>query len=309
MAFGVESVSGVAMKNPHCRPLPALVATLLAGPLWAEGPQMTSAVKEGFTTVNDVAANKTAPDTKPDLLVVPIPQSSPALGTGVTVGGAMFYNPNGSKEPWTTGGAVMATSNGSWALGAGHKMFWGKDKFKLTAFVGYGDANLRFHGIGPLAGELNQSVDINDSSFFAFVDPQVRVAPSCYLCVRALYLDIKIRLRRDQEVPPEIELPDRDLETRLVQMGPVAVYDSRDNSLYPRNGVYAQASLLMGLTGLGSDFDNERFTAYANVYKSLSPNTVFAARVSTCAVTSGAPMVNEMMNPRDGVENTGVSEA
>lgn len=278
-----------AMTRPVCRALPVLVATLLAGPLWAEGPQMTSAVKEGVSTVNDVAANKTAPDTKPDLLVVPIPQSSPALGTGVTVGGAMFYNPNGSKEPWTTGGAVMATSNGSWAVGAGHKMFWGKDKFKLTAFAGYGDVNLRFYGIGPVAGELNQSVDINDSGFIAFVDPQIRVAPNFYLGLRALYLDLKVRLRRDQQLPPEIELPARDLESRLVQMGPVAVYDSRDNSLYPHDGVYAQASLLMGLTGLGSDFDNERFTAYANVYKSLSPGTVFAARISTCAVSKGTP--------------------
>jgi outer membrane protein assembly factor BamA len=279
----------MAMTVSVRRALPTLVAILLAAPLRAEGPQTTAAVQEGVTTVNGVAANKAAPDTKSDLLIVPIPQSSPSLGTGLTLGGGLFYNPNGSKEPWTTGGAVMATSNGSWAIGAGHKMFWGKDKYKLTAFAGYGDVNLRFYGVGPVAGELNKSVDINDTGFIAFVDPQIRVAPNFYLGVRALYLDLQIRLRRDQELPPEIELPDRDLESRLVQMGPVAVYDSRDNSLYPRNGVYAQASLLLGLTGLGSDFDNERLTAYANIYRSLSSSTVFAARVSTCAVSKGSP--------------------
>src|SRR5688572_20018250 len=31
---------------------------------------------------------------KRDLLIVPIPQSSPSLGSGVTLVGAMFYNPN-----------------------------------------------------------------------------------------------------------------------------------------------------------------------------------------------------------------------
>lgn len=268
---------------------PTLAAALLAAPLQATGPQMTSSVQEGVNTVNGVAASRPAPPAKSDLLVVPIPQSSPSLGTGLTLGGGLFYNPNGSKEPWTTGGAVMATSNGSWAVGAGHKMFWGKDKFKLTAFAGYGDVNLRFYGIGPLAGELNKSVDINDTGIVAFVDPQVRVAPNFYLGVRALYLDLKISLRRNQQLPPEFELPDRDLDSKLVQMGPVAVYDSRDNSLYPRDGVYAQASLLLGLTGLGSDYDNERFTAYANIYHSLNPRTVFAARVSTCAVSKGSP--------------------
>lgn len=279
------------MPRPPVRALQALSAALLAAPALATGPQTTAAVQEGVSTVQGVATGKAAaPDAKPDLLIVPIPQSSPSLGTGLTLGAGLFYNPNGSKEPWTTGGAVMATSNGSWAIGAGHKMFWGQDKFKLTAFAGYGDVNLRFYGVGPLAGEANKSVDINDSGFITFADPQIRVAPNFYLGVRALYLDLKVRLRRDeQQLPPDLALPDRDIDSRLVQVGPVAVYDSRDNSLYPRNGIYAQASWLFGVPGLGSDYDNDRLTLYANLYKSLGERTVFAARASTCAVSKGSP--------------------
>ncbi len=272
----------------HLRIMSALLL-LAAAPSLANGPQATSAVQEGVTTV-DATARLQPPPEKPDLLVVPIPQSSPSLGTGVTLGGALFYNPNGSKESWTSGGAVMATSNGSWAIGAGHKMFLSKDRFKFTAFAGYGDVNLRFYGIGPEAGNRNRAVDVNDTGFFAFVDPQMRVAPNFYLGLRALYVDLKVSLRGDppEDFPIE-ELPAPSFESRLVQVGPVAVYDSRDNSLYPHEGIYAQASWLFGTPGLGSDFANDRLTLFANFYDSVGPSTVFAARLATCAVSEGSP--------------------
>ncbi|MFN7399214.1 MAG: BamA/TamA family outer membrane protein, partial [Sandaracinobacter sp.] len=193
------------------------------------------------------------------------------------------------KEPWTTGAAAMATSNGSWALGAGHKMAWAKDKFRLTLFAGYGDVNLRFFGVGPNAGQANRSVDINDTGFVAFVDPQMRIAPNIYIGFRALFLDLKVSPRRDEDDPPDIELPQQDIESRLVQVGPVAVYDSRDNSLDPHSGVYAQASWLFGVSALGGDYLNNRLTLYANIYRPLGKKTVLAARVSTCAVSQGSP--------------------
>lgn len=272
------------------RILSLLPLLALSCPVIAASVQTTAAVQTGLNTVQAIPADRDLPpDTKSDLLIVPIPQVSPALGTGITLGGGMFYNPNGSKEPWTTGAAVMATSNGSWALGAGHKMAWDKDKFRLTAFGGYGDVNLRFFGIGPNAGQANRSVDINDTGFVAFVDPQMRVAPNFYVGFRALYLDLKVSLRRDEDNPSGIELPQRDFESRLVQVGPVAVYDSRDSSLDPRNGLYAQASWLFGVSALGSDYSNNRLTLYANIYRPLGDKTVFAARVSTCAVSRGSP--------------------
>jgi outer membrane protein assembly factor BamA len=273
------------------RALAALAACCSSTALLAAGPQMTTATEEAMATVQAIPAqNPPPPDARPDVLIVPIPQSSPSLGTGLTLGGGVFYNPNGSKEPWTTGGAVMATSNGSWALGAGHKMFLSQDRIKLTAFAGYGDVNLRFYGIGPNAGERNSSVDINDTGFVAFVDPQLRIAPNFYVGVRALYLDLKVSLRGEppEDLPIE-EIPLIEFDSRLVQLGPVAVYDSRDNSLYPRQGVYAQASWLMGVPGLGSDYANDRVTLYANFYDRLSDSTVFAARLSTCAVSRGSP--------------------
>jgi hypothetical protein len=261
-----------------------------ADPIFAANPQTTEAVADGLATVQGIATKPAKPKPKKsDLLIVPIPQSSPSLGTGVTAVGALFYNPNGSKEPWTTGGAIMATSGGSWAVGAGHKMAWSKDRFRLTAFGGYGDVNLRFYGIGPAAGELNKSVNVNDSGFIAFVDLETRVAPNFYIGPKLLFVDLKVALRPGQEVPPEITLPTLGIQSRLVQAGIAATYDSRDSSLYPRNGLFGQATLMFGTKALGGDFTNQRLNLAGNIYRSLGEHTVFAARLSLCAVSDGSP--------------------
>ena len=51
------------------------------------------------------------------LLVVPIPQSSPTLGSGVTLVGALFWNPKREPEPWISGvGAIKLDAYGEQIL-------------------------------------------------------------------------------------------------------------------------------------------------------------------------------------------------
>lgn len=267
-----------------------LFALASAVPGAATGQNAATSVQDGFAMANagpsEAAVSKSAGG---DLLLVPIPQSSPSLGTGLTLVGAYFYNPNASKEPWVTGAALMATSNGSWALGAGHKMALSGDRFRLTAFGGYADVNVRFFGIGPNAGDRGVSVDMNDKAYMAFIDPQMRVAPNFYLGLRGLLVDLRASLRRDEENLPDNEIPTHEFDSRLVQIGPTAVYDSRDNSFTPRRGILAESSLLFGVGALGGDFTNERLTFAANIYRPIGQRTVFAARISGCGVSRGTP--------------------
>src|SRR5436190_1971825 len=120
---------------------------LQAGPALAEPPtQPIDDISEQVEATRDKDAD---PD-KDSLLIVPIPQSSPTLGTGLTLGAGYFYNPNHSKEPWITAVGVMATSNGSRALGALHKMALSHDTIRITAFAGLADVNPKFYGQGPI---------------------------------------------------------------------------------------------------------------------------------------------------------------
>src|SRR6187200_2257617 len=139
-------VRGVAAAR-RCVGVSLGVLALHSSPALAEPPtQPIDDVSEQVEATRDKDAD---PD-KDSLLIVPIPQSSPTLGTGLTLGAGYFYNPNHSKEPWITAVGVMATSNGSRALGALHKMSLAHDSIRITAFAGLADVNLKFYGLGPV---------------------------------------------------------------------------------------------------------------------------------------------------------------
>jgi hemolysin activation/secretion protein len=46
---------------------------------------------------------------------------------------------------------------------------------------------------------------------------------------------------------------------------------------------------VFGLKGLGSDFEHDKVTLNANVYRPLDAKTVFAARAAYCGVSEGGP--------------------
>ena len=230
-----------------------------------------------------------AKSSKPDLLIVPIPQSSPTLGSGLTLTAALFYNPNGSKEPWVTGAGIMKTSNGSMVIGALHKMTLGQDRFRVGVFGGYGDVNIRFYGTGAVAGSRDRSVELNERGVLGSLHGQMRVAGGLYAGARVVHLNLKTSINRDNSEFPDNEIPTREFRSSLTKVGPVITYDSRDSSLYPRKGETGDLVWLFGVKSLGSDFTHNKMTLDANIYRPLTKTTVIAGRAALCAVSSGAP--------------------
>lgn len=252
-------------------------------------------MSDRLETVSDASKSKDQPTkdgqkkSKPDLLIVPIPQSSPTLGSGLTLTATMFYNPNQSKEPWITGIGVMATSNKSKVIGALHKMSFDEDRFKLTLFGGYGDVNMRFYGVGSGAGSRDVSIELNERGFAGMIDGQVRLAKNLYAGGRLVHLTLDTSINRDNPRFPELELPTRAFTSKLTKVGPEIVYDSRDNSLTPTKGEYATGLWMFGVGAFGGDFKHNKLTVFGNVYRPLAKGTVIAARASVCSVSEGAP--------------------
>ncbi len=226
---------------------------------------------------------------KSDLLIVPIPQSSPSLGFGITLAGALFYNPNEAKEPWITGLGLMRTSNKSWGVGAVHKMTLADDKFRISAFAGYADVNVKFFGIGPNAGDRNLSIELNEKGYAILLQGQMRIAENLYAGPRILYLDLGSSINVPEPLFPEAEIPRLELDTTLAEIGPTITYDRRDSSLNPRNGEVVTAAWMFGVKALGSDFSHNKFTLNGNIYRPLGKNTVIAARAAMCGVSKGGP--------------------
>lgn len=223
------------------------------------------------------------------LLVVPIPQVNPTLGTGATLVGALFWNPKREPEPWISGVGAMYTSNGSWAVGALHRMSLGHDRHRFTAFGGYADVNIDFFGIGPDAGARNLSVELNEQGYAGLLDGQTRLAPHFYAGARLLFLDLDTSIKRDEPLFPDLEIPSAQFDSRLVMAGPSLAYDSRDNSLNTRQGTYVTGTWLFGIDALRSDFTHDKLNIGANFYQPLGDDTVVAARGALCRVSDGAP--------------------
>ena len=148
-----------------------------------------------------------SPPTTPTCLIVPIPQSSPTLGAGVTLVGALFSNPVKEPSPWVTGIGIMRTTNGSKAVAGLHRMSLGDDKFRLVLFGGHAQINVNFYGIGPSAGERDVAIELEEKGYLAIAQGQYRIAPHLYAGVRSVFLDLNTGIHNPEPRFPELEIP------------------------------------------------------------------------------------------------------
>ena len=277
--------------------LQACGVLLPAAALAQDFPDPGRDLNDGFETVSNYPKPVRDEDEEEeeggsDLIIVPIPKSSPSLGFGITLVGAMFYNPNNSPEPWISGVGVMRTTNGSQALGFMHKMALADDKFRFTGFAGYADVNVDFFGIGPDAGERGTSIELNEKGLAFIAQGQMRLFDHFYVGPRLLYVDLSTSINRpepDDPLFPDAEIPRLQFDTTLAKLGAVISYDRRDNSLEPHNGEMIVGAWMFSLPSLGSDFENDKVTIAGNIYRSLGTNTVIAGRLSYCGVSTGGP--------------------
>ncbi|PNU06596.1 hypothetical protein A8V01_02175 [Novosphingobium guangzhouense] len=223
-----------------------------------------------------------------DILAVPLPITSPSLGTGLVAAGVAFYNPNGAPSPWISGGAVMKTSNGNWLVGGFHSMSLDDDRIRLNGLVATGKIVADYYGIGAQAGDRNVSTELDQRMTVIRLQAQTRLANRTYLGARLMYLDIDASGDAEPEYP-DLVVPDRMADSRLVQLGPVVTYDSRDDSLNPGSGLYAHAEWLFDLKALGGDFGSNRLTAGVSYYRPVAERSVLAFHAGICAASSNAP--------------------
>ncbi|MEP9359660.1 BamA/TamA family outer membrane protein [Sphingomonas sp. KR3-1] len=282
----------------------ALPACLLAAtPATAQDRPQEQIHDQAMTLTSaqaQAAPDKPEKKKKADLLIVPIPLSSPSLGTGATVAAVLFYNPNHAPQPWISGIGAMATSTGTKAIGAFHTMSLGHDSVRFMMFGGYGDAKLKFYGIGSAAGNRGAHVDLEDKAILGLVQAQVRVARYFYGGVRIQYLDLDSKAEVPHPNYPDLALPPLELKSTLATIGPSLTYDSRDSSLNPRSGAYITGTWMFDARFLGSDFDHAKLQLGASLYGALARGTTVAVRGSTCSVTKRVPFYDLCMYGQGG---------
>ena len=229
-----------------------------------------------------------------DLLIAPIPVSNPALGTGGALAAVLYYNPNDASEPWVTGVGAGYTSSDTWGGGLFHRMSLGGDRFKIAALAGYGDARLKYYGIGSQAGQAGISVALRQRGLTGYLDGQVRIfdhglLSNLHVGARISYLRVRSSISIPTPNRPDLDLPAIERRSAIATIGPSFTFDTRDHPFTPRKGVLVTGTMLFGADFLGSDFEHRKLELLSTGYFPIGKSTTLAIRKTLCTVKGDAP--------------------
>jgi hypothetical protein len=242
-------------------------------------------------TVGQVAGKE---EKKTNYVVLPVPQSNPALGSGLTLVGLALYNPNESERPWATGVALMKAGDSN-AIAVVQQANLMQNRLRLTGGLVHADLDLRFYGIGAAAGERGVSIPLEQAGTGGMLQALYQVGDHWFAGLRYQNMHLKSSVDLSQLPRLGAIVPEADLQRRTASLGPAVEYDSRDDAFYPTDGTYAKANLNFFSSSFGSDVSFRQVSVAWNRYWQTNTNTVVAARVSGCVVGGEVPFTDLCM--------------
>jgi len=224
-----------------------------------------------------------------NLLLVPIPTSSPTFGTGLILAGAYFYpqteEQKNAQPASFTGAAAGYTSNDSWAAGVMQQNYWKEDTWRFTGVAAYLDLKL---GLIPPDSEniAEKSVDwlVNGSFFQARISRKLR--GNWYLGLSARYLDIS------QAIDLDVEDDGFNAESDISAPG-VGVHLDFDSRDMPSNAFKGRYLELKAIGSHQSDSEADSYQSYHARFRSYHPlrdSLVLAWEINGCARGGQVPL-------------------
>ncbi|MEX0339184.1 MAG: BamA/TamA family outer membrane protein [Arenibacterium sp.] len=276
---GPQRVSGAGLSLPS---LPRFLGALLIGlssaqPLKAD-PDITGREFEKTTQIqqkSDIGFRRGS------VVVAPIPFSNPVLGSGLALGGAYLFKLGEGEDTSFIGLGALRSDNGSRAYGFSSSLILASGwNFDVTV----ADADLRYElFVGSNEVALNQTGTFGSAGFSRDLSQTWRAGASLR------YIETRVRPGTNALLPPELA-PDSNLE--IASLGLNLDWDTRDNSDYPTEGARLSISANHAKVLNGSR-DYNFATANLDVYHTLGPETVLAARGSICAASDNAPFFDK----------------
>lgn len=254
--------------------------------------------QQGVTLkASDQSPPSTQPETQPKekgkkdrrgaFVAAPIPLSSPAIGSGVTiVAGYIFPFSKTDKvsPPSVIGAAGLFTNNGTRGFALGAQLYLKEDRYKITAGFARGNVNYNLYGSGDFTGRklpLKQTGDVFQGEFLR------RIGWKFFLGPRFVTGRSTITLRptggTTSPAPPDVGL-----HTTLTAIGATLTRDTSLNRFYPTSGTYFIFTSNFFSQTLGSKYSFQSYRTSFAKYWGLSKNQVLAYNAYFCA-TGGNP--------------------
>lgn len=237
---------------------------------------------------------------KGEWVIAPIPVKSPAIGAGLqwVVG---YVTPLSKDDkispPSMFGVGGMFTNNGSRALAIGAKMYLTEDKYRLSFAGGHASINAEVFGVGKVSGDRGVFIPVNAKGTAFFTETLFRVSKGVYLGARFQYRNLALSIdRQNSDLPDDVvinppplladiigAIRDNLFRQKTVALGPRFQWDTRDNTFYPRRGVFLDSGIDLFAEAIGSKFTYQYYKAAFNKYIGLGDHQVVAVRAMGCA--------------------------
>lgn len=230
------------------------------------------------------------------IVIAPVPMVNPTLDAGlVGVGMYMhpeddFWNDDAREDNATrqsiTGLAAMGTTNRSWAAGVFHKGFYANDRFRGTAYLAYGDFNLKFYGIGD--DSILRDHPIQYSAKITAFQPEflMRVAENLYVGPKYSIFNWNLGIDLSKLHPL---LPKLNRSFTTAGLGLAGEWDTTDHSVYATKGGKFEFSAMDYNDTWGGDFDYAKLESNYNHYFGLTEKLLFAVRGDLNLSTGSTP--------------------
>jgi hypothetical protein len=232
-----------------------------------------------------------------EIVVAPFPISNPAIGSGlVVVGGYLFpLSRRDTESPDSmVGGGSFYTSSGSWLWGAGGKLYFKRDRFRVSGAYGHAQLHYDLYGIGNSAGNLGSSIPINQGGTALMLETLVRVKGKLFVGPRYQRRALDAHFTAEN-FPPRFNIDPVELKSTTSSLGVHIQHDLRDSQFYPTRGTLIDIVGDFFQGNFGSDFSYQSYTFAFNKFASISPRQVFAFRVFGCDTAGHVPFYDLCM--------------
>jgi hypothetical protein len=274
--------------------LPSEPSAVLA-PVAAQEPNAGQAPKKDDSPEANQQDKKTKKEKRGSIVAVPIPISSPAIGSGVVLAGGYIFPLQKSdkvSQPSAIGTAVLITDNGSrgWALGG--DFYFKQDTYHVTTIYFRGNLDYNFYGIGTSSGDAGRKLPLTQAGQAFMGDFLYRLGWKFSAGPRLLTGNSSITLGSTSEnqvvAPPEIGL-----HTTLTALGFHINRDTRPNRFYPTSGTLFDFTSTFFSDVLGSKYTFDSYRIMFNYYHSFTEKQVLAYNVYGCFTAGDPPFYGE----------------
>ncbi|HEX7854387.1 MAG TPA: BamA/TamA family outer membrane protein [Sphingobium sp.] len=259
---------------------------------YAQGAPAKSAPERALPLDGTVITEADAPPPekprkKRDLLIAPVPFSTPTTGVGIAVGAVAFYNPNHAPHQWASGGGVVWTSLGTKGVAAFHSMSLDADRFRISAIASYFDAREKFYGIGADAGDRGEPLELANKKLNIQLQGQMRVFQHGYIGAR--YRLVTTDARPNEAIAGTAPPPAAQLNSTISMVGPQFAFDTRDSQTQPHHGVNLSGAWIFGTRAFGDSFEHNKLALSGSAYFPFGTKTVFATNATLCSAGGNVP--------------------